>query len=257
MLKFIFILPLLLGNPSVPNEDWGATGHRVVGEVAAQHISKKTAKAITRLLDGTSLAYVSNYADDIKSDDRYRAYGPWHYANLDLDETYSASEKNPEGDIVQAIEKCIAVLKNKKASKAERQFHLKLLVHFIGDLHQPMHLAKKEDRGGNEVSIKWFGKRSNLHRLWDSDMIDSSQLSYTELAQNLTVLSPAQKAQIVSGSLSVWVAEIHELTKKVYQELPENTNLGYRYRYQNFDSVRLQLHKAGLRLAHLLDEIFK
>ena len=257
MLKLIFILPLLLGNPSVPNEDWGATGHRVVGEVAAQHISKKTAKAITQLLDGTSLAYVSNYADDIKSDDRYRTYGPWHYANLDLDETYSASEKNPEGDIVQAIEKCIAVLKNKKASKAERQFHLKLLVHFIGDLHQPMHLAKKEDRGGNEVSIKWFGKRSNLHRLWDSDMIDSSQLSYTELAQNLTVLSPAQKAQIVSGSLSVWVAEIHELTKKVYQELPENTNLGYRYRYQNFDSVRLQLHKAGLRLAHLLDEIFK
>jgi hypothetical protein len=125
--------------------------------------------------------------------------------------------------------------KKQKASKADRQFHLKLLVHFIGDLHQPMHLAKKEDRGGNEVSIKWFGKRSNLHRLWDSDMIDSSQLSYTELAQNLTVLSPAQKAQIVSGSLSVWVAEIHELTKKVYQELPENTNLGYRYRYQNFD----------------------
>jgi hypothetical protein len=81
-LKFIFILPFLFSNFSVPNEDWGATGHRVVGEIAAQHISKKTAKAIDRLLDGVSLAYVSNYADDIKSDDRYRAYSPWHYANL-------------------------------------------------------------------------------------------------------------------------------------------------------------------------------
>jgi hypothetical protein len=119
MLKLIFILPFLFSNPSAPNEDWGATGHRVVGEVAAQHISKKTAKAIDRLLDGVSLAYVSYYADEIKSDDRYRAYSPWHYANLDLDETYNTSEKNPKGDLVQAIEKCVAVLKNNKASKAE------------------------------------------------------------------------------------------------------------------------------------------
>lgn len=256
-MKFIFIIAFMCHSPSATILDWGATGHRVVGEVAAENISKKTAKAINRLLDGASLAYISNYADDIKSDDRYRSYSPWHYANLDLDETYASSEKNEAGDIVQAIEKCVSVLKNKEASKEDRQFYLKFLVHLIGDLHQPLHFGKKEDRGGNQVQIKWFGKKSNLHRLWDSDMIDSSQLSYTELAQNLQVLSPAQKKQIASSALPMWVAETHLLTNKIYKELPENTNLGYRYRYQYFDTVRLQLLKAGIRLAYVLDDIFK
>jgi len=237
--------------------DWGATGHRVVGEVASQHISKKTTRAIHKLLDGASLAYVSNYADDIKSDNRYKEYSPWHYANLNLNESYAASEKNPEGDIVKAIEKCILVLKNKKASKEDRQFYLKLLIHFIGDLHQPMHLGKKEDKGGNAVSVKWFGGRSNLHRLWDSNMIDSSQLSYSEMTRNLPTLSKAQKEQITSSSLEDWVKEVHELTNKIYDELPKDTNLGYEYRYLNFDTVRMQLLKSGLRLAAVLDAVFK
>lgn len=256
-MKITLFFLIILSNPSTELSDWGATGHRTVGEVATLHISKKTAKAVKRLLDGASLAYVSNYADDIKSDERYRSYSPWHYANMELNETYFKSEKNPKGDIIKAIRQCIEVLKGKKASKKERQFYLKLLVHFIGDLHQPLHLGRKKDRGGNDIKVKWFGKHSNLHRIWDSDLIESSRLSYTELAKNLPHLSSAQKKQIVSSSLSAWVAETHEITNKIYNELPKNTNLGYRYRYQNFDTLRLQLLKGGLRLAHLLDEIFK
>ena len=252
-----FLITICVFNFLNTSVDWGATGHRVVGEVASQHISKKTSRAIHKLLDGASLAYVSNYADDIKSDDRYKSYSPWHYANLNLEESYQASEKNPEGDIVQAIEKCILVLKNKNASKENRQFHLKLLVHLIGDLHQPLHLGKREDKGGNAVSIKWFGGRSNLHRLWDSNMIDSSQLSYSELTRNLPVLSKAQKEQITSSSLKDWIKEVHELTNQIYEQLPEDTNLGYEYRYLNFDTVRMQLLKSGLRLAAVLDEVFK
>jgi hypothetical protein len=168
----------------------GATGHRVIGEVAAQHISKKTAKVIDDLLEGASLAYVSVFADDIKSDDRYQAFFSWHFANINIDENYNSSSKNPKGDVVQAVEICVRKLKSKTTPRAEKQFYLKLLVHFIGDLHQPMHLAKKEDEGGNKIKIKWFGKSSNLYRLWDSDMINSSQFSYTELAQNLPSITP-------------------------------------------------------------------
>lgn len=237
--------------------DWGATGHRVIGEVAAQHISKKTAKVIDDLLEGASLAYVSVFADDIKSDNRYQAFFSWHFANINIDENYNSSSKNPKGDVVQAVEICVRKLKSKTTPRAEKQFYLKLLVHFIGDLHQPMHLAKKEDKGGNKIKIKWFGKSSNLHRLWDSDMINSSQFSYTELAQNLPLITPKALEQMKSSSLSFWISETHELTKKVYQELPKKPNLGYKYQYDNFDLLRLQLLRAGVRLAALLEDIFK
>lgn len=252
-MKPLFLLLYLTSITS----DWGTTGHRVIGEVAAQHISKKTAKVIDDLLEGASLAYVSVFADDIKSDDRYQAFFSWHFANINIDENYNSSSKNPKGDVVQAVEICVRKLKSKTTPRAEKQFYLKLLVHFIGDLHQPMHLAKKEDKGGNKIKIKWFGKSSNLHRLWDSDMINSSQFSYTELAQNLPLITPKALEQMKSSSLSFWISETHELTKKVYQELPKKPNLGYKYQYDNFDLLRLQLLRAGVRLAALLEDIFK
>ena len=252
---FVIILSFFISSFKFLN--WGAIGHRTVGEVAAQHISKKTKTEIEDLLQGASLAYISTYADEIKSDDRYKAFNSWHYANMKLDENYESSKKNSKGDIIKAIDKCIQVLKSKTASKQDNQFYLKLLVHFIGDLHQPLHLGMKEDLGGNKIQIKWFGKSSNLHRLWDSDMINSSQLSYTELANNLPALSEIQKQEIVSSPISIWIDETHAITNKIYKGLPKGRNLGYRYRYENFDTIRLQLLKAGIRLAFVLDDIFK
>jgi hypothetical protein len=208
-------------------------------------------------LGGESLAYISNYADEIKSDKRYQVYNPWHYANMKVNESYYSSEKNVKGDVIQAIKKCIEVLKSKKTSKNDRRFYLKLLVHFVGDIHQPMHLGEKRDKGGNNIKLKWFGKNTNLHRIWDSDIIDSSKMSYTELTNNLPILSNSKKKEYKSSPIEVWVEETHDLTKKIYKDLPENINLGYRYRYENFDSIRLQLLKAGLRLAYILDDIFK
>jgi hypothetical protein len=208
-------------------------------------------------LRGQSLAYVSNYADDIKSDSQYRSYSPWHYANLGLDETYEASSKNAKGDVVTAIQKCIAVLKDKEETNENKAFHLKLLVHFVGDIHQPMHLGRLEDKGGNDIEVKWFGKRSNLHRVWDSDVINSHQMSYMEMASNLPVLSKVQKRSIKEAPLKVWIEESHTLAKKIYTTLPEKKNLGYRYRYEYLDSLRMQLLKGGLRLAFILNEVFK
>ena len=91
------------------SDDWGATGHRVVGRIAAQHLSKKAQRAIDKLLDGATLDYVSNYGDDIKSDPRYRSLNPWHYVNIESDQKYSEITPNEKGDVVQAIQKCIAI----------------------------------------------------------------------------------------------------------------------------------------------------
>ena len=255
--KFIFIYNFFLGYFLLNNISWGKTGHRVVGEVASKYISKNTRTSIDKILEGQSLAHVSTYADEIKSDKKYSKYNAWHYANLNLYETYQSSYKNPNGDIVKAIKKSIEILKSKSTTKNEKQFYLKLLVHLIGDLHQPLHLGKKEDRGGNDIGILWFGKKSNLHRLWDSDIIDNSKLSFTELSQNLPTISLEKRKIITSSSIDSWIQETHVLTKKIYMELPENKNLGYKYSYENFEVIRYQLLKAGLRLAFILDDIFK
>lgn len=260
-MKAIFILlwvPLtIFGFSSTPDLRWGATGHRVVGEYAAQRISKRTAKKIDALLDGVSLAETSTFADDIKSDQRYREYNPWHYANVKVEQTYAKSKKNEKGDIVRAINYCIEILKSPTTDRSEKQFHLKLLIHFVGDIHQPMHLGKPSDKGGNSVKLTWFGRNSNLHRIWDSNMIDDYGMSYTEIVANLPKLKPSEVKKIANAPILTWVNETHDLAKHVYASLPEHTNLGYRYRYEHLSNVRMQLLKGGIRLAALLDEIFK
>lgn len=258
VLVFCIFFPLtVIANLITPETLWGNTGHRVIGEVAYQRISKRTLKKINSLLDGMSLAQVSTFADEIKSDKRYRRYNPWHYANVKTDETYTESKKNKAGDIVFAIQKCVETLKNPLSSRADKQFYLKLLVHFVGDLHQPMHLGKPSDRGGNDVKLKWFGRNTNLHRLWDSNMIDDYGMSYSELTANLPKLKTAELKQIVQAPLMVWVNESHDLAKQIYSSLPDNRNLVYRYSYDHFETVQMQLIKAGVRLAALLDDIFK
>ena len=251
---FFVITGFVYGFPS--SSFWGSTGHRVVGEIAETYLSVKAKKAITKLLDGHGLAFVSTYADDIKSDKRYDKYYSWHYINIPMDQDYQESEKNPEGDLVTGITKCVEVLNNPKASKADKAFHLKLLVHFIGDLHQPMHIGLAEDRGGNDFKLQWFYKDSNLHRVWDSEMIDNYNMSYSELAANADVLNYQKIKDIQKGSIVDWVNEVHQLTRDVYANVKEGENLRYRYAYQNFTTVHTQLQKAGVRLAKVLNDIF-
>ena len=172
---------------------------------------------------------------------------------MELDENYDSSKKNSKGDIIQAIGKCIKVLKSKRAPKKDRKFYLKLLIHFIGDLHQPLHLGKKSDKGGNDVKIKWFGEISNLHRLWDSDMINDHGMSYSELAKNLT---GRHNEPVVIGNVSDWADESHKEASKIYSQIERGINLGYLYNHNNFPLVKDKLYKAGFRLAVILNEIF-
>ena len=257
-IMILSLLPIIVHSSEVNFfGTWGATGHRVIGEVANQHISKRTAKALNQLLDGESLAYTSNFGDDIKSDKKFNKYYSWHYANLNLDQTYAESDKNPKGDIVIAIKNCINVLKNSNESKGRKQFFLKLLIHFIGDLHQPLHLGQLKNKGGNDIKVKWFGKNSNLHRVWDSGIIDSHGMSYSEMTVNLPVLSSFEVKSLKNNSLNDWLVEIHALTNRIYTTLPKKSNLGYNYRYEYINIVRKQLLNGGIHLAAILNDIFE
>jgi hypothetical protein len=257
-MKRILFIVLFVSQLTVANNIfWGKTGHRVVGEVATQHLTGKTKRALKKLLNGESLAMVSTYADEIKADNRYRKYNPWHYVNIDAGTPYSKEKAYKGGDIIQAIEHCIMQIKSTTSSKTDKVFFLKLLVHFIGDLHQPLHVGKAKDKGGNDFQVRWFNNGSNLHRVWDTDMINHYGMSYTELANNLPNLTKNQIQELKEGTVLDWVYESQELANKVYASANTGEKLGYEYMYQHFNTIKEQLQKGGIRLAKVLNEVFK
>ena len=236
---------------------WGQTGHRVVGQIAEAFLSKKAKREIHRLLDGHSLAFASTIADEIKSDRAYDSFGPWHYVNYEMGGHYDPSKADERGDIVYGIQKSIEVLESKSASDADKSFYLKLLIHFIGDLHQPLHVGRAEDQGGNRIQVSWFSRNSNLHRVWDSDLIDGYNMSYDELAHELLrSTTSAEREELAKGTYLDWVEESHQIVERIYASASSGDRLGYRYTYDFNPLVFEQLAKGGMRLAKVLNDLF-
>jgi len=236
--------------------DWGRNGHRTTALVAKRHLNHKTLKKIEELLEGQSLEVVSTWADEIKSDRTFRKYSPWHYVNFPMGSTYQQHPKSEKGDLIAAIDSCIVVLKDKDQPKENRAFHLKMLVHLIGDLHQPLHVGLADDRGGNDFQVRWFNKGTNLHAVWDTEMLESYNMSYSELASNSRKLSKRQLAEVRKGDHRDWAHESRELFEDIYAHTKRGQKLGYGYMYRYVHTARWQLQKAGIRLAAMLNDIF-
>ena len=247
---------LILSTALLKADDWGSKGHRATAAIATQYLNKKTQKEISKLLGDATLVIISTNADEIKSYDEYRKYGSWHYVNIAPGLTYAEAEHNKYGDIVMGIEKCKEILSSDTSSKEEKIFHLKLLVHFIGDLHQPLHLGHADDKGGNDFQVRWFNDGTNLHSLWDSKMIESYGMSYSELAKNFGKVSKAEYKTLTSGNIIDWVSEGQNLAEMVYNSAEIGEKLSYRYQADHIATVQEQLQKGGVRLAAFLNEIF-
>lgn len=233
---------------------WGPTGHRATGLVAEKYLSKKAKKALQRILQGQSLAIASTWMDEIRSDSAYNYTSDWHWVTIQDGQTYDQSVKNPNGDIIQTLERLIKELKSKTLSPTEEVAHVKMLIHLIGDIHQPLHVGGGNDRGGNDIKVSWFRSDSNLHRVWDSDMIDDTRLSYTELAGSLGSPDAVQVTSLQKSSVRDWANESMTFRKQVYDI--GNGKLGYSYSYNNFQLVRDRLLQAGIRLAGVLNSIY-
>jgi len=232
---------------------WGQTGHRVVGQIAENHLSKKMKGRIAEILDGQSLAMVSNFMDEIKSEPKYDSLGPWHYCTIFDGQEYKGAPT--EGDVLKAINTYVEMLKKGGMTKENEAFTLKCLIHLVGDVHQPLHVGKEGDRGGNDVKVTYFGDATNIHSVWDSGIIDGQKLSYSEYTAWIDKFSAEQKALWQKADLMTWVKESIAMRPQVYN-LPENGKIGYRYNYDNITLVNQRLAQAGVRLAALLTEIY-
>jgi hypothetical protein len=232
---------------------WGQIGHRTVGKVAENHLSKKAKEALACIMGTEGLVEASTWMDNIKSDSLYDHTHKWHYVTIPNEKDYHTCEVAKDGDAYESINRMVDIIKDANANKQEKIEAIRMLTHLVGDIHQPLHVGSGEDRGGNSVKIKWFYKNSNLHRIWDSGMIDSKQFSYSELAELIDHASESRVEELQKDNLDVWVKEAMDLRPQIY-DIEGQENLSYEYQYKNWATVKDQLMKAGIRLAGILNE---
>lgn len=254
MKKFFLLVTLAVASCGVAFS-WGKTGHRVVGQIAYDHLTNKAKKNIQAVLRNEHLGMIGNYMDFIRADRSNEYMTPWHYCTIPDGMTYQEAGVPEEGDAVQAINRLIEELKSKKFTYDSEIENLKYLVHIVADIHQPLHVGNGEDMGGNDVKVNFMWKNSNLHRVWDSGMIDHQQLSYTEYVAWIDHASDAQIKKWQSEGLMTWLDEALGYREAVY-DIPENGKLRYDYNYAHIATVNERLLKAGIRLAGILNEIY-
>ena len=252
---------------SMPAFAWGPKGHDIVAAIAEQNLTKKTKKALDKILEGKSIVYYSSWMDNIQNSPNwkngYDKTKTWHYANVDKGLTYETMEKNKKGDVLTGLEFLVNELTVNfdNLSDSLKRDYVKMVVHMVGDMHCPMHAGRLSDRGGNGKKVKWFGQKTNLHSVWDSKMIDSARKwSYTEWVNHLDRKDKKYKKAIVQGTYQEWFAETVKRAEELYdyadRQGDEVPNFSYQYVYDFSPLLENRLQTGGYRLAHVLNTIF-
>jgi S1/P1 Nuclease len=245
-----------------PAMAWGKTGHRVVAALADTQLSGLARAHVQDILGfGESLDEAANWPDEMRSAPSpfwQKTATPWHYVTLN---GVLYDHAPPEGDALEALKRFSATLKDPTASRADKQLALRFIVHLVGDFHQPLHVGKCCDKGGNEVKVKWFGKDQNLHSVWDSALVDEEQLSFTELAAKLR--RHTTNADVIAWwdiNPRDWISESAQIRETVYPKPPSDPKkvpeLSYSYVYQFTPVMERRLSQAGVRLAAYLNAIY-
>ncbi len=255
MRQFLFLVLCLSLSTKV--RAWGTIGHRVVGKLAEDRLSETSKKKVRELLGRETLADVANWPDWIKSDPAWKHAGPWHYMSIADGQKLKSFKHGPQGDIYEAIQRFTKELKDQKLPKEKRREALAFLVHLIGDVHMPLHVGRGDDAGGNKIELKWFGKRTNLHEIWDEKIIEMERMSYSDYAAWVDKASAEEEKVWRKEPLEKWLEESQSLRPLVY-DYPKTKPLPryweYEYRYKTYKTLNERLLKAGVRLAAWLEE---
>jgi nuclease S1 len=258
-----FLLVFLLAFP-IPAQAWGPEGHEVIARIAADNLSPAAHLRISQLLGGDAPALMvldSNWADEIRAD--RPGTTNWHFVNIEVgSKGYDPRRDCARDDCVVAqIGRDLAVLRDPKAQHGAKLEALRFLIHFVGDLHQPLHAADRHDKGGNNLIVFLNGKRTNLHRVWDEDVVVALGPDPGAVAGAIEAgLAPQDKTKMAAGTPADWANESFSVaTKEIYARIPSRgpVRLPRDYTKRENSVVRLQLARAGIRLASLLNAIYR
>jgi nuclease S1 len=252
--RALLVLVLLLTVPASVLA-WGANGHRIVGKIAANHLTDEAALAVACLIGPEGLDQASTWADEIRSDPNWKKADPWHFISIDDNETLETTARDPKGDVLEAIERFSAVLRDPQATRQAKQEALRFLVHFVGDVHQPLHVGRRADRGGNSVEVTFFGDKTNLHSVWDTGLIENEKLSFSEFVAFIDHPTLKELQEWQAAPPADWVRESKAARDRVYK-IPADKKLSFPYAFENMPVIKKRLLQGGVRLAGLLNSIF-
>jgi S1/P1 Nuclease len=240
---------------SIVLTSWGFKGHRAVASIAQKHLTSNTAYVVSAYLKGESMADVATWADE----NRNNTTAPWHFLNLPLGLTHEQFVKfvsESDNNVYSAILKTEASLKDKSLTPDQKNEALKYLIHLVGDAHQPMHISRKEDKGGNMIQVRFDNKGTNLHSLWDSKLIDHEGLSEAEIARTYDVATAAQVRQWQSDSPMEWIWESYQISSELYAQVKPGQEIDEAYYEKYIPVIRKRIDQAGIRLAGELNKLF-
>jgi len=238
---------------------WGPLGHNILSEIADARLRPDVKTRIRENFNIKNLADVANWADRVK---RKRSQGPWHYCNIaESERGYSRDRDCPDDAcVVEKVRYFAGVLRQKNPRGKEGREALMYLVHFVGDIHQPLHLGNAGDRGGNAVELFFRGKATNLHALWDGGMIHLNGKSLLQYARHLNRrISPEDIENWTRLAVTGWANESRAfaLDHAYLQGESAKGSLSKEYIEKSREIIDLRLSQAGVRLADLLNRIFE
>jgi hypothetical protein len=257
-LALIFIVCLSFFHPPLAAHAWGTRAHRIAAHIATAYLSSHTRHEVAALINSQSLA---NIADDA---DHWRKTRPetsrWHYVNIPFAASaYDSRRDCPEGDcIIAAIAKYRDMIVDRSYQKKIRQEALAFLVHLIADVHQPLHCIDNNDRGGNDVAVMFFNAPTNLHAVWDNELLFRTRLGERAYTDRLMTWLVSRDVRVLQRGTPIdWALAAHQLARAHAYRLPPDSNLQSRYYSDNLPIIEEQLAKAGVRLARVLNEAFR
>ena len=231
---------------------WGKEGHALVAEVAFKYMDRKTKKIVLEYLDGMTIEDAANWMDDVKKDHSYDYMNAYHYVNFDK----GAPVEEKEGaNIIYQLDTTIKELQNKNnLSKAAINSKIKILFHLMGDLHQPLHVGYGDDKGGNTMQINYNFKGTNLHALWDFGIIESKNISLPDCLKarqySKNEIKALQEINVVN-----WAKDSRSYLAAIYNT--GGNKITEEYADSSVPVIENQILKAGIRLAGVLNEVFK
>jgi nuclease S1 len=258
-----FLVLLLLGSLwPAPVLGWSAQGHRIVGELAERQLSPHAREEVRRLLRGLedpSLAGVSVWADEVRPQEPWRHTAPWHYVNFpDLHCDYDPARDCRDGRcIIDAINAHRHVLADRGMTVQQRRQALKFLVHFVGDIHQPMHAGLREDRGGNDFQLRYRRQGMNLHAVWDGVILRSREPDwrrYVELLEATPGPGPDPTLHSDNPARDWAIESCRIITDHGLYPERRGARIDSTYLDRHRPVAEQRLLQAGERLARLLEE---
>jgi hypothetical protein len=250
------VLTVTLIAISVALISWGYKGHRAVATIAQKHLTSNTAYVVSAYLKGESMADVSTWADE----HRNPTTGKWHFLNLPLGLNHQQFvdfvNQQSNDNVYGAILKEEAILKDQASTLDQRNSALKYLIHLVGDAHQPMHISRAEDKGGNTIQVRFDNAGTNLHSLWDSKLIDHEGLSEEQIAKQYDWANETQIKKWQADSPIEWLWESYQISTELYADIKAGQTIDEAYYKKYIQTIHLRIDQAGVRLAGELNKLF-